>query len=113
MALQMSPATCRHPGVTGLFSGLPEKGGEVDLFREKHASQQSMDHHRGQVWPPENVAWLAHKRLTHYRLMSQRIILTVRRFVLLSSVLLQQRFGVMDIKALGMSQLSGLGHPML
>ena len=27
MALQTSPATCRHPGVTGLFTGLPEKGG--------------------------------------------------------------------------------------
>ena len=26
-ALQTSPATCRHPGVTGLFPGLPEKGG--------------------------------------------------------------------------------------
>ena len=25
--LQTSPATCRHPGVTGLFPGLPEKGG--------------------------------------------------------------------------------------
>ena len=33
--------------------------------------------------------------------------------MLLGSVSLQQRFGVMDIKALGMSQLSGLGHPML
>ena len=27
VALQTSPATCRHPGVTGLFPGLPEKGG--------------------------------------------------------------------------------------
>ena len=27
MALQTSPATCRYPGVTGLFPGLPEKGG--------------------------------------------------------------------------------------
>ena len=26
VALQTSPATCRHPGVTGLFPGLPEKG---------------------------------------------------------------------------------------
>ena len=27
MDLQTSPATCRHPGITGLFPGLPEKGG--------------------------------------------------------------------------------------
>ena len=27
MALQTSPATCRHPGVTGLYPGPPEKGG--------------------------------------------------------------------------------------
>ena len=27
MALQTSPATCRHPGITELFPGLPEKGG--------------------------------------------------------------------------------------
>ena len=27
MALQTSPAICRYPGVTGLFPGLPEKGG--------------------------------------------------------------------------------------
>ena len=27
VALQTSPATCRHPGITGLFPGLPEKGG--------------------------------------------------------------------------------------
>ena len=27
LTLQTSPATCRHPGVTGLFPGLPEKGG--------------------------------------------------------------------------------------
>ena len=26
MDLQTSPATCRHPGITGLFPGLPEKG---------------------------------------------------------------------------------------
>ena len=33
--------------------------------------------------------------------------------ILLGSVLLQQRFGVTDVKALGMSQLSGLGQTML
>ena len=27
VALQTSPATCRHPGVTGLYPGPPEKGG--------------------------------------------------------------------------------------
>ena len=27
MALQTSPATCRYPGITGLFPGLLEKGG--------------------------------------------------------------------------------------
>ena len=27
VALQTSPATCRYPGVTGLFPGPPEKGG--------------------------------------------------------------------------------------
>ena len=27
VALQTSPAICRYPGVTGLFPGLPEKGG--------------------------------------------------------------------------------------
>ena len=27
VALQMSPATCRCPGVMGLFPGPPEKGG--------------------------------------------------------------------------------------
>ena len=27
MALQMSPATCRYPGVMGLYPGPPEKGG--------------------------------------------------------------------------------------
>ena len=27
VALRTSPATCRHPGVTGLFPGLPENGG--------------------------------------------------------------------------------------
>ena len=27
MALQTSPATCRYPGITGLFPGPPEKGG--------------------------------------------------------------------------------------
>ena len=27
LALQTSPATCRYPGVMGLFPGLPEKGG--------------------------------------------------------------------------------------
>ena len=27
VALQTSPATYRYPGVTGLFPGLPEKGG--------------------------------------------------------------------------------------
>ena len=33
--------------------------------------------------------------------------------ILLGSVLSQQRFGVTDIKALGVSQLSGLGQIML
>ena len=33
--------------------------------------------------------------------------------ILLSSVSSQQRFGVMDIKALGMSQLSGLEQTVL
>ena len=33
--------------------------------------------------------------------------------MLLSSVSSQQRFGVVDIKALGASQLSGLGQTML
>ena len=33
--------------------------------------------------------------------------------MLLGSVSLQQRFGVMDIKALGVSQLSGLGQTVL
>ena len=33
--------------------------------------------------------------------------------VLLGSVSSQQRFGVMDIKALGASQLSGLGQTVL
>ena len=33
--------------------------------------------------------------------------------ILLSSVLSQQRFGVMDIKALSASQLSGLGQTVL
>ena len=27
VALQTSPATCRYPGVMGLYPGLPEKGG--------------------------------------------------------------------------------------
>ena len=27
VALHMSPATCRYPGVMGLYPGLPEKGG--------------------------------------------------------------------------------------
>ena len=27
VALQMSPATCRYPGVMGLYPGPPEKGG--------------------------------------------------------------------------------------
>ena len=26
VALQMSPATCRYPGITGLYPGPPEKG---------------------------------------------------------------------------------------
>ena len=33
-------------------------------------------------------------------------------YILLDSVSSQQRFGVMDIKALGTSQLSGLGQTM-
>ena len=33
--------------------------------------------------------------------------------MLLGSVSSQQRFGVMDVKALGVSQLSGLGQTML
>ena len=35
------------------------------------------------------------------------------KYILFRSVLLQQRFGVMDIKALGVSQLLGLGQTML
>ena len=27
VALQMSPATCRYPGIMGLYPGPPEKGG--------------------------------------------------------------------------------------
>ena len=27
MALQMSPVTCRYPGIMGLYPGPPEKGG--------------------------------------------------------------------------------------
>ena len=31
VALQMSPATCRHPAVTGLYPQVPGKGGlELD-----------------------------------------------------------------------------------
>ena len=47
-ALQTPPATCRHPGVTGLFPGLPEKGGlELGptgirvLYQEEVVSLQS------------------------------------------------------------------------
>ena len=40
-------------------------------------------------------------------------LIVSRECMLLGSVLSQQRFGVMDIKALGASQLSGLGQTML
>ena len=40
-------------------------------------------------------------------------ILMSGEYMLLGSVSSQQRFGVMDIEVLGVSQLSGLGRTML
>ena len=46
MALQMSPATYRYPGVTGLFPGLPEEGG-LELGPTKNQNQNSSSLPRG------------------------------------------------------------------
>ena len=46
MALQTSPATYRHPGFTGLFPGLPEKGGQ-DLGPTRNQNQNSSSLPRG------------------------------------------------------------------
>ena len=42
-----------------------------------------------------------------------RLFMLSGEYILLGSVSSQQRFGVTDIKALGVSQLSGLGQTVL
>ena len=44
VALQTSPATCRHLGITGLYPGPSEKGGlELDLTRNQTRTEPEFE----------------------------------------------------------------------
>ena len=57
MALQTSPATCRHPGVTGLFPGLPEKGDQRQC-RHTHKHGEPKTNTRRDKCQPTTQRWV-------------------------------------------------------
>ena len=68
-------------------------------------------------WSPashSNFSPLSHQRSPSYRNNRAHINMDLSgEYMLFGSVSSQQRFGTMDIKALGASQLSGLGQTVL
>ena len=57
MALQTSPATCRHPGVTGLSPGLPEKGDQRQC-RHTHKHGEPKTNTRTDKRRPTTQCWV-------------------------------------------------------
>ena len=57
MALQTSPATCRYPGVTGLFHGLPEKGDQRQC-RHTHKHGEPKTNTRTDQRRPTTQRWV-------------------------------------------------------